>query len=314
MPVNLKSKNRPVKVPFSKSFSGHETFSLRYSWLKKAVDNLSADLEIFHSDDAVVRLGVGKNMVRSIRHWALATRVAVEKSGSNGKRVEPTTFGLKLFADNGWDPFLEDDATLWLLHWNLASSGTKAATWYWALNKFYEYAFSKTEMVDALSRFLSTLEWTDIADSTLSRDVTCFLNSYLSKPDKNVSVDEMIECPFTSLGLIVWEPSFDRMRFCVGPRLTLPIEVFAYALTEFWLAQHPDKRILDLREIVGLEGSPALIFKLDEDSVLSYLDQIKDVSSGSIVFEDTALVRRVVWEDKSSLDPIQLLANYYDNK
>ena len=42
-------------------FAGHETFTLRYGWLKKAVDATGL------RDDALVTLGAGKNMVRSIR-------------------------------------------------------------------------------------------------------------------------------------------------------------------------------------------------------------------------------------------------------
>ncbi|MCY3615090.1 MAG: DUF4007 family protein [Bacteroidetes bacterium] len=59
------------------SFSGHETFPLRLNWLKKAVDAVNKKDTIFHSDAAIVELGVGKNMVRSIRHWALATEVII---------------------------------------------------------------------------------------------------------------------------------------------------------------------------------------------------------------------------------------------
>ena len=55
------------------SFSGHETFSFRYSWLKKAVDATDADPHAFEAADAIVKLGVGKNMVSSIRHWGLVT-------------------------------------------------------------------------------------------------------------------------------------------------------------------------------------------------------------------------------------------------
>ena len=57
------------------SFAGHETFVFRYGWLTKAVEAVLSDPEIFSRDDAIVRLGVGKNMVRSIRHWGLATGV-----------------------------------------------------------------------------------------------------------------------------------------------------------------------------------------------------------------------------------------------
>ena len=106
------------------TFSGHETFPFRYTWLKKAVDAVDADEYAFHADDAMVKLGVGKNMVASMRHWGMATGMLSEAPARRGSRIRPqraTDLGRRLFRDGGWDPFLEDPGTLWLLHWQLVS-------------------------------------------------------------------------------------------------------------------------------------------------------------------------------------------------
>ena len=58
------SKTHPDKI--KPSFSGHETFPFRYTWLKKGVDAVRDDPSVFTSDRATITLGVGKNMVRSI--------------------------------------------------------------------------------------------------------------------------------------------------------------------------------------------------------------------------------------------------------
>ena len=75
------------------SFSGHETFVFRYTWLKKAVDAVLADSRVFAQEDAIVTLGVGKNMVRSIRHWGLATGVLEEEPKSRGTQMKVSPFG-----------------------------------------------------------------------------------------------------------------------------------------------------------------------------------------------------------------------------
>ena len=49
-------------------FSGHETFVCRHFWLKKGYDFIKSG-HSFSQDDAVVRLGVGKNMVTAISFW-----------------------------------------------------------------------------------------------------------------------------------------------------------------------------------------------------------------------------------------------------
>ena len=56
-------------------FARHETFHLRHMWLKKAYNELQKDGSLFLREDATVRLGVGKNMVGSIRFWCQAYKV-----------------------------------------------------------------------------------------------------------------------------------------------------------------------------------------------------------------------------------------------
>lgn len=64
-------------------FPGHETFPRRYAWLPKAVRGVSENPRLFSDEDqAMVHLGVGKNMVRAIRFWAVAARVIGPGNGA----------------------------------------------------------------------------------------------------------------------------------------------------------------------------------------------------------------------------------------
>src|SRR5260370_33784472 len=90
-------------------FSGHETFPFRYPWLKKGFDAALEDGNVFLRDDAVTTLGVGKNMVRSIRHWCLAAGVLVENLGGGGA-LPTADLGSLLLGDDGLGPYLEDPA------------------------------------------------------------------------------------------------------------------------------------------------------------------------------------------------------------
>jgi hypothetical protein len=115
-------------------FAGHETFPFRYTWLPKGIGCLLEHPDLFTQDDALVMLGVGKNMVRSIRHWCVALDV-IEPEGRRGM-MRPTGLGLSLFGDEGWDPYLEDTGTLWLLHWKLAGRPRPASTWHLAFTRW----------------------------------------------------------------------------------------------------------------------------------------------------------------------------------
>ena len=94
-------------MPQRPSFSGHQSFPFRYPWLKKGIDGIASDPRIFGADDAMVRFGVGKNMVASMRHWGLALGVLQEPPdvpGNRGRSLESTELGNALFTDAGWGP------------------------------------------------------------------------------------------------------------------------------------------------------------------------------------------------------------------
>ena len=76
----LPAEHSTSQYPINPSFSGHQTFPFRYTWLKKGVDAVGKNANIFTDDEASVNLGVGKNMVQSIRHWCLTTKL-IKKNG-----------------------------------------------------------------------------------------------------------------------------------------------------------------------------------------------------------------------------------------
>ena len=110
---------------YQPQFTGHETFPLRYGWLKKVFDEVANSEDeqdnksIFLDDRATARFGVGKNMVSSMRHWGKSTGI-IEESRSSSK-IETTKIARMYFGPDGLDPFMEHSTTLWHLHWQLAS-------------------------------------------------------------------------------------------------------------------------------------------------------------------------------------------------
>src|SRR3954464_9810745 len=138
------------------TFPGHETFSFRYPWLKKGFDAVRAAGSVFQDEDAITILGVGKNMVRSIRHWCLAADLIEEDRQEGEKRssvLRPTEFGTWVFDEHGLDPYLEDPATLWLLHWQIASNTRRATTWYWTFSHFNEPEFTVDQLSSAVYKW-----------------------------------------------------------------------------------------------------------------------------------------------------------------
>ncbi len=90
-------RGRIYEEGYQPKLSGHETFPLRYGWLKKAFDAVAAAEEcgrnrsVFLADDAIARFGGGKNMVASMRHWAAAAGVIEESPGRSACDLPPGT-------------------------------------------------------------------------------------------------------------------------------------------------------------------------------------------------------------------------------
>jgi len=136
----------------------------------------------------------------------------------------------------------------------------------------------------------------------------------LARGESKASTADAIEYPLTILDILVQESHSERLRFKYGPKPSLPTAMFAYALADYWKRTNADRQAMEFREIVRSEGSPAFVFKLDDDSVLSYLDHIGEVTDGAIVFQDTALIRRVVKQRESPIDTWGILGTYYGSR
>ena len=114
--------SRLLAAAGSPTFARHETFHPRYGWLHKGFAAAHKDHGVFTAPNATVTLGVGKNMVNAIRYWAQAFKVLEDVPEPFRPRVSllrPSPFGEALLSEDGWDPYLEDAGSLWLLHWQL---------------------------------------------------------------------------------------------------------------------------------------------------------------------------------------------------
>jgi hypothetical protein len=93
------------------TFSGHESFPCKSLWLKKGYDFVNHERN-FNAPDAVIDLGVGKNMVSSIRFWLKSFGLY---DGEHLSELADYLFDEVA----GRDKYMEDLATLWLLHFTM---------------------------------------------------------------------------------------------------------------------------------------------------------------------------------------------------
>ena len=284
---------------YTPQFSGHETFPLRYGWLKKAYDRVAAtegdeagNKAACWDDEAIARFGVGKNMVASMRHWAKTTRIIGESSPN---KVCTAELGKLLFDEQGGaDPYMENPATSWLIHWQLAAMPEKT-TWFWAFNHYPAITFERDRFEKLLERFINERGWSPVAAKTLKNDVACFLRTYATRQptDKN-GHDDTLESPLTELGLIKAIGKKDSFRFVRGPKPTLGNGIFTYALVDFWSRSAPNAATLSFEAVAHAPGGPGRVFLFDENETVDRLSMLETTTDGELRWSETAGLKQVV--------------------
>lgn len=288
---NLKSDD------YRPSFSGHETFPLRYGWLQKAYCAVSEAgsakeaVHVFRDPDSIARFGVGRNMVSAIRHWATGAEILEEtKEG-----LEPTWLGTMLFGKNGTDPYLEEDASLWLLHWHLVAR-PRLTSAYWLFNEFSGGSFVRQDIVAALLKLAQERGWSRVASTTVDRDLQCLLRTYIGGRGSSEAGESIL----SELGLI--RPmDKQRSRLSRGRKPNLPNSVFLYCFNEFWDNFAPEQTTMSFENSAYAPGSPGRVFLLDEADIVDRLEQLEEMSGGSLAWSETAGLRQIIRIKKRSM-------------
>jgi len=298
--------------------SGHESFPCRYAWLPKSVRCLAQDSTLFSDEDrAMVELGVGKNMVRSIRFWLQATGVA--EPGTRGQH-SITDFGKALLGDRGHDPFLEDIRTLWLIHWRISTDmASPLLAWDSLLNRWHDPEIAQSRVVPFLLQE-ATRNNDHVSPTTVEQHFDTFLHTYVpTRGRKGEVLEDNLDCPLVELELIVRigdrptdtssgrsEPAY-AFRRDIKPDITP--ELFVYCLNDFWDKRHSKESTLPVREVAHGLGSPGQIFKLPEEDIRQRLEQLPQHTNDALDYVESANVPQVC--RKKQLRSDRLLRNIY---
>lgn len=317
---------------FKVQFSGHETFPLRYGWLKKSYDaiasaksrGISDARSVFTNEDAIAQFGVGKNMVVSMRHWSLAANILSISEGEDVANLESTELGDLLFGSEemfgaGGDPYLDNPASIWLIHWHLASTPNRTTTWYWAFNEFYEPTFTRDQLLVRLMRRIAELREAGhltesrLTENTVKRDIECFVRTYATRPESaRAGQEDSLESPLSELGLLQSVEGVPSFQFRRGPKMTLPDEVFLYGLVQFWKTFYPTRREFSVEALTHEPGSPGRVFQLDEESVVDRLVRLSELTDDALRWDESTGMRQVYAARKlEQIDPLVYVSGLF---
>lgn len=300
--------------------SGHESFSCRFAWIPKVVKQIdsaqNANYELFKNEsEAMVCLGVGKNMVRSIKFWAEVTGV-IETQRTGAHLL--TTFGARLLGHEGHDPYLERQETLWLLHWKISTGQPPVFYWDQMLNFWHRQEFSLSEMLPLLRRELPANSKS--AERTLADGLRVFLRTYVpTRGPKGDVQEDNLDCPLVELDFL--RQSGQRLdektnrqeplySFNYEDKPEISDTLFAYCLNDFWLNSPHTGDTLAFNFISAGRNSPGQIFKLPEQAVRSRLERLSEATKGTMEFLESNTIQQVtrsgILSEELALDNIYL--------
>lgn len=268
------------------TFSGHDSFFCKHYWLKKGYDFIKNQHNKFTNETAVVELGVGKNMVSSIRFW-------LKSFGLTDEKDDLLEIAHYLFGDDGKDLFVEDIGTMWLLHYLLVKTG-KASIYSLFFNDFIRrrrgQTFTKNQFRDFLrmtceeNKFLYN-------ENTINTDISTFLRTYL-KPDKDKSnIEDSFVGLLIELALI---RKFEKVSeggkkedvydINIDNKDDLPYQIVLYAILDNYETYGNS---IPFNLLLNGDNSPGRVFALSADGLFEKIEEITN-KYPAIVYSETA--------------------------
>lgn len=292
------------------AFGRHETFALRYGWLSKGFQAMVEKKSIFESDDATVRLGVGKNMVAAIKYWLRACRMI------DPVENVPTDLGYELLSVDGFDPYLEDEATIWLLHWLLATNAELATSWFWFFNRFHKPEFAGQELATALTDFVNdqVINKKKPSSGTLKNDALLIPRMYTqSKGNTRTPIEEALDSPFALLKLITQNSGGRSYQSRPSSRPDLPLGVLGFAVCEMF--EMKNTSAIPIEDFMySKDNYPAIgsVFRLTENDLISKLERLVEYIPGIFDIRDTAGQHQLYLSD--SINAMEFVVEHYKSR
>ena len=292
--------NIEIKLTTNKiTFSGHESFQCRHLWLKKGYDFVKSGRS-FSDEDAVLLLGVGKNMVISIKFWMRAFGLIDAKD-------ELTPIATKIFGDNGYDPYLEDEATIWILHYQLVKVGV-SSIYTIIFNEFRreKIEFTKDNFLSYIKRRSESEKGITFNEKTISDDFTVLVKMYLRSETQTKDKEDSFSGLLTELALI---KSFTRGKLDYyvienSEKNEISEEIILFAI----LDQGGFDTSVNFSLLETQPNNIGSIFAINRPGLINKIQGIAN-KFPSVIFNDQAGVKEIQFKEK--IDAFSVLDRYY---
>jgi Protein of unknown function (DUF4007) len=279
-------------------FTGHDTFHCRAFWLKKGYDFLNNGG--FFNDEAVIELGVGRNMVNAVRYWMRCFGMTDELD-----TLQP--IAKIIFDDNeGLDPYCEDKATIWLLHYLLITTH-KASIYPIAFNHFRKerIEFNKDQMLRFLKVYCSKQDY-NVHDSSLDRDIDVFLHNYIST-SRSKNIEESLSAILQELNIIE-KTNKESYKIESSEQSDLPSLVVLFAIVR----QMNGGMSISFQELLTGIDSVGSVFALNANGMMYKIESLLNQFPQELVFTDDGGIRLLQF--KKQFFDLDILKQFYETQ
>lgn len=300
-----------LETTCAETFARHETFHPRFGWFRKAFVAAADDPAVFNDDDATVRLGVGKNMVRSLRFWGTAGHLLVDEAvdGTRQRNNKPTNVAAALLQPNGLDPYMEDTATWWWLHWLLVGPDCQLPVWWIILHELSVVELDEDILLQGCQQVLDASTWNAPHESSISKDISAFMRTYGNPTSTRVKFDDQFGCPLRDLDLLVASPS-GGYRLANERPASLPGAVVLTALLDHATMQPDPANTMSLARLATDPGAPGRAFRLSDTDLVDLIEPIIARTDG-LSLTAPAGAPQLGWSDEPGEIARTVVADYY---
>jgi len=290
-------------MPYAK----HESFHIREGWLSKGMTAIRQDPRALRRKTASMDLGLGRNMVRALRFWLVAT--GLTKQEWESQLVQALTpFGEMVWR---YDRYLEDEGTLWLIHYHLACSDDGATAWYWFFNHFAYTVFDQETFIEELGRWaINQEERKPVAQRTLERDFRVLVRTYLPT-ERERSPEDLMESPMAELGLL---ESLDGRQYRLAhpnPDRLHPLIVL-YVLLQSRPGEPRSERQMGLTQALREPMSAGRVFNLGAAGLIDLLNRLETrYPDWAVHLVRTAGLDQLTLPEEQ---PLAVLEQYYEER
>lgn len=282
-------------------FGQHQSFYLRIYWLRKAIQQIEINNRFFYEKNASELIGLGTNMVNSLKHWIVAADICeVDKRESDNKVIHrKSPFG-EIF--DSYDPYIELNDTASIIHYHLVDDIEPCTTWYWFFNEYDKSSFEKEEVFDDYLTWLNKNYDSKNSTNTLERDLECLLKQYYSKSTIS-DPEEVIQSPLTSLKLI--EEKEGRIYKKSPKYEEIGLSALMYILLKY------NQYEISIDEIENAKNLWGKVFNMQRNEIVKAIEQLASESRYPLVFDRTNRLDLIRLEQ---VDPIEFLKEEYIRK